>query len=293
MRISRHPHLVCVLPVCELIEHCPRGAVAQARWTRIWITGREQGAGGGKGSKVYVSKNKSEWLIFKYICRSLLAFESEWQRGAGQPGLPELFCVSSTMGSCLIQICCLSVTSTRWYFVPFVCASRPAWGQLMHLHINVCVRFCHQIVISSQVELSQLLPLIHGDASVPPPSTLHSWHPQGVTDRNRSLSWPLSSSVFAPIALLRFFERALPLNCYHLRAHISRSQVPWNIYSSVALHTKATGLECPQLFYFSPSHQEYTSHNFSHLGTVYGNHAFFLLFFPRLFRWSSVTFLAN
>lgn len=51
------------------------------------------------------------------------------------------------------------------------------------------------------------------------------------------------------------FERALPLNCYHLRAHVSRSQVPWNIYSSVALHTKATGLECPQLFYFSPSHR--------------------------------------
>lgn len=68
-------HIVYVLSVCELlIEHCPRvcvSAVAQTRQTVVWIAGREQGAGEREATEVYVSKNKSEQLIFKHICLCL------------------------------------------------------------------------------------------------------------------------------------------------------------------------------------------------------------------------------
>lgn len=107
--------------------------------------------------------------IQAYLSLSLLAFESEWQRGAGQSSLSEHFCLFQTMGSCLIQICYLSVTFTHRYFNIFVCALSPAQIQLTDLHINVRMCLCYRIGISSLVELSQM-PLFHG---ILPPSTSH------------------------------------------------------------------------------------------------------------------------
>lgn len=109
------------------------------------------------------------------------------------------------------------------HFRPAVRATdRPA-----HLHMNVGVCSCRQIVICSQVDSSLLLPLAHGDTTLLPPSASHCEHPRGVTDRNQSRAF----SGFAPRPAQRLllnaaivFKRALPPG--HLPADISLPEVP-------------------------------------------------------------------
>lgn len=69
MRISRHPQ--CLV----------RLLFVKGGGMNNW----DQCAGGGEGGKVWVSKNNSGRLIFKYICQSLLAFESGQQRARVSP----------------------------------------------------------------------------------------------------------------------------------------------------------------------------------------------------------------
>lgn len=159
----------------------------------LWVQGGggvfKQGAEcwGWKGLRSPCVKEQ-EWVadILAYLSLSRLAFESEWRR----------LQVSLT---CL----CISVSFKQWELVWYRYAARLSllltdvlsllsvqqWGQLVPLHINVCGCLYHQIVISSQVELSQLLPLFHNIFH----PLLHT-HPPGVADRNQSLSLALSSS---------------------------------------------------------------------------------------------------
>lgn len=150
------------------------------------------------------------------------------------------------MGSCLIQICCLSVTFTLWYFVSFVCGAHTEWGGHVHLHMNACLCFSPQIVISSQAELSLSLPLLHADTFPLPPSTSHCQHPQGMTDRNQSLSSALCSSgpaqVLPPDTVI--FKRGFVTKLYAHNSLFSGSHLPFTI---VILHNKVFWLLLQQL----------------------------------------------
>ncbi len=101
----------------------------------------------------------------------------EWvTKGAGQPGLSELFCLSSTMGSCLIQIRCLSVTFTHWYFVTFVCVASAGACTFTWMSEYVCVCVCVCVFLLSDCDLQsgRIVP-----AAAPrswrylPPATFH------------------------------------------------------------------------------------------------------------------------
>lgn len=152
---SRHPQLVYELSVLW----AQRGEAVQTGNTVL----------GWKGLWSLCIKEQ-EWVadILTYLSLSLLAFESEWQR-------------LQVSLNCL----CISVSFKHWDLVWYRYAaclsplltdilsllSVQQWGQLVPPHINVCTCFYHRIVISSQVELSQLLPLFH---DILPPSTSHS-----------------------------------------------------------------------------------------------------------------------
>lgn len=106
-----------------LIEHCPRGAGGASEAVRDMNSWQGTGRRRWKGQKSLCVKEQ-ERVADIQVYLSVSPGLWEWvTKGAGQPGLSELFCLSSTMGSCLIQIRCLSVTFTHWYFVTFVCAA--------------------------------------------------------------------------------------------------------------------------------------------------------------------------
>lgn len=198
VRVSRHNAIVCVLFL-------------------LWTPDREQNSRGGAGSEAGQDMNswqgtgcqrckgqgslcvsEQEWGADIQVYLSVSPGLWEWvTEGAGQPGPSELFCLSSTMGSCLIQIRFLSVTFPSLIFCHF-CLRGQSCVRPAHAppHECLCVCFRRQIVISSQVELSPPLPSF----TAMPPSCHIPLHTADIFRewQIKSLSRALGGSASAP-----------------------------------------------------------------------------------------------
>ena len=177
-------------------------------------------------------------------------------RGKGQLGPSELLCVSSTIGSCLLQICYLSVTSAHWYFASIVCVVSSALGTFTSVCVCVCVPVV-RLWSAFRRNCPCCCPLL---VAMPPSchlplhtaNILREWQIE-ISSRSRgSLSCSAPAQRLLPNAMI-FSKKALPANSETPPSPRLPSfpLLPARI-TTVESHTKAICLKCPQSRVFHP-----------------------------------------